>query len=76
MVGGQPKYIYGDMQQGWEHVIGCGGMWQGVAACGRGGSRVWGHVAGVKVCGRGSGLWHGWGHVAGVGHINGCGGMW
>ena len=31
-------------------------MWQGVGACGRGGGRVWGHVAGVGVCSRGSGL--------------------
>ena len=31
---------------------------------------VWGHVAGVGVCGRVSGLRHGWGHVVG------CGGMW
>ena len=51
-------------------------MWQG-------GGRVWGHVAGVGVCGRVSGLWHGWGHVAGVGtydraweHVAGCRGMW
>ena len=46
-------------------------MWQDVGACGRGGGwgggRVWGHVAGVNVSGRGSSLWHGWGHVAGVG---------
>ena len=35
------------------HVVGCGGMWQGVGACGRGGGRVWGHVVGVGVCGRG-----------------------
>ena len=24
----------------WVHVAGCRGMWQGVGACGRGGSRV------------------------------------
>ena len=47
------------------------------------GGRVWGHVAGVGVCGRGSGLWHGWGHVVGLGacgrvwgHLVGCGGIW
>ena len=38
-----------------------------MGACGRGGGSVWGHVAGVGVCRRVSGLWHGWGHVAGVG---------
>ena len=32
-----------------------------------------GHVAGVGVCHRGSGLWHGWGDVAGVGHVAGVG---
>ena len=57
----------GDMWWGWGHVVGCGSMWQGVGACGRGIARVWGHVAGVGVFGRGSGLWHGWGHVVGVG---------
>ena len=31
----------------------CGRVWQGVGECGRGGDRVWGHVAGVGVCGRG-----------------------
>ena len=68
-------------------MVGCGGMWQGVGACGRGGGRLWGHMAGVGVCGRGSCLWHRqgymagvgtcgrvWGHVAGV--VAGCGGMW
>ena len=51
-----------------------------MGACGRGGGRVWGHVAGIGVCGMGSGLQHGWGHVAGVGtcgrvwgHVAGCG---
>ena len=51
--------------------------------CGRGGGRVWGHVAEVEVCGRVSGLLHGCGHVAGVGtcgrvwgHVTGCRGMW
>ena len=38
-----------------------GGMWQVMGACGR----VWGPVAGVDVCGRGSGLWHRQEHVAG-----------
>ena len=28
-------------------MVRCGGMWQGVGACGRGGGRVWEHVAGV-----------------------------
>ena len=58
----------------WGHVAGCGGMWK----------RWWqGVVAGVGVCGRGSGLCHGWRHMAGVetcgrmwGHVAGCGGMW
>ena len=34
-----------DMQQRWEHVVGCGVMWQGVGICRMGGGRVWGHVA-------------------------------
>ena len=38
-----------DMRQGWEHVVGCGGMWQGVRTCGIGGGRVWGHVEGVWI---------------------------
>ena len=67
MVGGQAHGIDRDMWQEWGHVVGCGGMWQGVGACGRGGGRGSGHVAGVGVCVRGSGLWYGWGHVAGVG---------
>ena len=40
-------------------------------------------MAGVGVCGRVSGLWHGLGHVARVGtccrvwgHVAGCGSMW
>ena len=44
------------MWQGWEHVVGCGGMWQGVGTCGMGGGRVWGHVTGVWIHNRGSGL--------------------
>ena len=75
VVGGLPYGMDRDMWQGWGHVVGCGGMWQV-----RG--RVWGHVAGVRLCGRGSALWHGQGHVAGVGtcgrmwgHVAGCGGM-
>ena len=39
------------MWQELENIVGCGGMWQGVGACGRGSGRVWGHVAG---CG---GMW-------------------
>ena len=73
VVGGQAYGIDGDMWQGWRHVVGSGCMWQGVGACDMVGSRVWGHVAGVGVCGRGSGLRHGWGHVAGVGT---CGRVW
>ena len=64
-------------------MVGCGGMWQGVGACGRCGGRVWRHMAGVRVCGRGSGLWHGRGHMAGEGtygrvwgYVAGCGHMW
>ena len=40
-------------------------MWQGVGTCGRGGGRVWGHVAGGQAygidgaCGRGGGMWQG-----------------
>ena len=34
------------------------------------------HKAGVGVCGKGSGLWHGLGHVAGKVYMVGCGGMW
>ena len=45
-------------------------------ACGRGGGRVWGHVVGVGVCGRVSGLQHGWGHVAEVGTYCRVWGMW
>ena len=72
----------GDMWQGWGHVVGCKGMWQGVGACGRGGGRVCGHVAGVWTCGRRSGIWYRLGHVARVGacgrvwgQVAGCGGM-
>ena len=64
-------------------MVGSEDMWQSVGACGRGGGKVWGHVAGVGVCGRVSGLRHGWGHVTGVGtcgrvwwHVAGCGSMW
>ena len=51
-------------------------MWQGVGACGRGGGRVWGLVAGIGCVVGGQAydmdgdMWQGWGHVAG------CGGMW
>ena len=72
----------GDMCQGWEHVVGCGGMWHSVGTCRMGGGREWGHVAGVWICHRGSDLVHGWRHVAGVGtfgrvwgHVAGCGDM-
>ena len=79
----------GDMCQEWEHVVGCGGMWQGMGTCHMGGGRVWGHVAGVWghvagvwICHRGSGLVHGRRHVAGVGtcgrvwgHVAGCGAL-
>ena len=48
-------------------------------ACGR----VWGRVAAVDVCGRGSAVVYRWRHAAGVGtcgrvwgHVAGCGGMW
>ena len=37
-------------------MAGCGGMWQGLRACGMGGGRVWRHVAGVGVYSRGSGM--------------------
>ena len=47
-----------------------------------GGGRVWGHVEGVWICHRGSGLVHGQRHVPGVGtcgrvwgHVAGCGNM-
>ena len=48
-----------------------------------GGGRVWGHVAGVWIRNRGSGLVHGRRNVVGVetcgrvwGHVAGCGDMW
>ena len=48
-----------------------------------GGGRVWGHVAGVWIHNRASGIIHGWRDVAGVGtcgrvweHVAGCGDMW
>ena len=56
-------------------MVGCGSMWQGVEACGRGGGRVWVHVAGVGTCGRGQtygidrDMWQWWGHVVGCGSI-------
>ena len=71
------------MWQGWEHVVGCGDMWQGVGTCHMGGGRVKGHVVGVWIRHRESGLVHGRRHVAGVGtcgrvwgHVAGCGDMW
>ena len=51
-------------------------MWQGVGACGRGGGRVWGHVAGSEVMVGGQAyiingdMWQGWDGVVG------CVGMW
>ena len=48
VAGGQAYGIDRDMWQGCGHVVGCGGMWQGVEACGRGDGRVWGHVTGVR----------------------------
>ena len=44
-VGSQAYDMDGDMWWG-------GGIWQGMGEYGRGGGRVWGHVAGVGVCGR------------------------
>ena len=44
----------GEMWQGWEHVVGCGDMWQGVGTCRMGSGRVWGHVVGVWIHHRGS----------------------
>ena len=79
----------GDMWQEWGHMVGSGGMWQGVGACGRGGGRgwwqVWGHVAGVRyVVGGQANDMDGdmvgvgacgrvWGHVTGCGE---CGRVW
>ena len=31
----------GDMWQRWGHMVGCGDMWQGMGAYGRGDCRVW-----------------------------------
>ena len=83
VAGGQAYGIDRDMWQGCGHVVGCGGMWQGVEACGKGDGRVWGMSQGLGICGRGSCPWHGWGHMVGVetcgrvwGHVAGCGGMW
>ena len=51
--------MWGGDVEGWGggDVEGCGGMWQGwyqdERACGRGGSRRWGHVAAVVTCSRG-----------------------
>ena len=69
VVGGQAYGIDRDIWQGWEHVVGSGCMWQGVGVCGRGGGRMWDHVAGVGyvvggrasawmgTCGRGGDMW-------------------
>ena len=46
-----------------------------MGACGRGGGRVWGHVAGVEVCSRDQAygmdrdMLQGWGHVVGCGSM-------
>ena len=64
-------------------MAGCGGMWQGVGASGRGWGqgveacgRVWGHrkyvVGGQAYCMDGD-IWQGWGHVVGCGA---CGRVW
>ena len=37
VVGGQAYDMDGDMWLGLGHVVGHGGMWQGVGECGRGG---------------------------------------
>ena len=39
VVGGQAYSMDSDMWQGWGHVVGCGGMWQGVGTCHRGRGR-------------------------------------
>ena len=41
--------------------------WVGCGVCDRGVERVWGTVGGVRVCGRGSGMWGGGSHVVGLG---------
>ena len=60
-------------------MVGCGDMWQGVGACGRGSGRVWGHVTG------GGGVWYGVRPIAWTGtshsgmvwgHVAGCGSTW
>ena len=53
MWGGQAYGIDRNMWQGWGHMVGWGGMWQGVGTCGKDGGRVWGHVTG------GGGMWYG-----------------
>ena len=63
-------------------MVGCGGMWQGVGACGRGSGRVWGMSWG-------GGMWYGFRPIAWMGtcggggpcgrvweHVAGCGVMW
>ena len=47
-------------------MVGCGGMWQAMGACGR----VWRHVAGRQPYGIDGYMSYGWGHMVG------CGGMW
>ena len=60
------------MDQVCQYEAGCGGMWQGVGACGR----VLGHVAVSEVVAGGQAysidgdMWQGWDSVVG------CEGMW
>ena len=58
---GQAYGMDGDMWQGKIHMVGCGGMWQGVGqgvgACGRG----WGYVVWAQDYGIDGDMWQGWG---------------
>ena len=65
VVGGQAYSIDGDMWQKWDGVVGCGGMWQGVGKCGRGGGML-----------QGSGYVVGGQAIAWMGTCCGGGGMW
>ena len=63
-------------------MVGCGGMWQGVGACGRGSGRVWGYVVWVQAYSLDGDMWWGWAMWQGVGacgrvwgHVVGGGGM-
>ena len=63
-------------------MVGCGGMWQCVGACGRDSGRVWGHVTGwgyvvwVQAYSLDGDMW--WGGPCGRvwEHVAGCGVMW